>query len=96
MSKKEDERIQTLEQVLGFVYRFPFNVNIENLVEIVHGPRTESNASYMDSKVRQIRDKGLPRWWCDLDLSNQHKVAKEMADRYGSDLLNLLRFNKMK
>lgn len=91
MGKDKDNRVNALELVLGYVYRFPFNVNIEDIVETVHGQRTETNASYIDSKVRQIRDKGLPRWWCDLDLSNQHKVAEVIAERYGSELLELLK-----
>lgn len=85
---KDIDAQNKLDEILGRVYRFPHNVNLTDLVGEVYG-RTETNKSYLRSKVKLIERKGLTWWWCELDLAHQHRLAGLIIKRY-PELVDLL------
>lgn len=80
MSRQTEET--RLLFILERVYKFPHNVNLTDLVGAVYG-RTETNQTYLRSKVELIDRKGFTWWYCDLDNDNRRKVAGFILDRYG-------------
>lgn len=79
-----------LIKILEYVYRFPHNVNLYDLLRQVHGRDSETNIGYLREKEKLIDRKGFTWWWCELDLANQRKVAQVMLKRYGRDLRMLV------
>lgn len=81
MDKDRDLKVVALSAVLDRVFKFPHNVNLTDLVGTVYG-RTDTNKSYLRSKVELIDRKGFTWWYCDLDLDNRNKLINIMLDRY--------------
>lgn len=81
--------VDQLMAILDRVYRFPHNVNLTDPVGEVYG-RTDTNKSYLRSKVELIDRKGFTWWYHELDLPNQRKVVGIMLDRYGMSLAELV------
>lgn len=90
-----NQSVKQLQRILDFVYRFPYNVSAYDVVRLVYG--TDANPGYLKSKEDFIIEKGLPRWYCDLDLGNQEKLASLILERYYlHGLLEALQANSTK
>lgn len=82
MMTSTETKTKKLLVLLDRVFRFPHNVDKLDLLERVYGPTDQTNAGYKDSKLDLLQRKGLPWWYCELDLANQQKVAELILERY--------------
>jgi hypothetical protein len=94
---KRPDAADVLVSVMDRLFRFRLNMNSKEIVNRVYGVEENGQArhAYAEGKARMIDERGIDRWYCDLDLGNQLELAEMLLERY-PDLAGYLNTNGSK